>query len=178
MSPLQIKQIKHKQSKAKRKMFFRKWHRRIGFSASLFLFNLAITGIMLNHYEVFNLQDNHVKSSWLLDWYDIKHTDEIYCLAISNSKVCQIDSELFIVSDSKDDNNIAFLSDDFGKLITINTFNTMIYLVTDKNVLMFDEEFQFIDNLNIVDELSENISSALFTENKLYLKTEIPMLSH
>ena len=85
-----------KQRQKVRKKIFRKWHRRIGFTASLFLFNLAITGIMLNHYETLSLHKNYIESSWLLDWYNVKAPQNIDCAKVSNSTICQLDSQIYI----------------------------------------------------------------------------------
>ena len=153
-------------------MFFRKWHRRIGFSASLFLFNLAITGIILNHYEAFNLHRNYVQSNWILDWYSIKHADDIYCLGDNRAKFCEVGSELFTVKDTE----VNFLSADLGRLISIKKFDANNYLITNKSISIFDEDFQLVDSLNILDEISENVASASFSNNKLYLHTETKLL--
>jgi len=56
----------------KRKSFpFFLWHRRLGLAGLLLVFILSFTGIMLNHTEAFKLDEIHIKSDLLLDWYDI-----------------------------------------------------------------------------------------------------------
>ena len=56
MSPYHIKQ-----KDKKRKNLFRKWHRRIGFTAAIFLLNLAVTGILLNHSDDLELVNEAIR---------------------------------------------------------------------------------------------------------------------
>ena len=68
-----------KQNDKRRKNLFRKWHRRIGFTAAIFLLNLAITGIMLNHYDDLELHKKYIESDWIIGMYGIKAPDNIIC---------------------------------------------------------------------------------------------------
>ncbi len=52
------------------------WHRRIGLLALALVIILAITGIMLNHTEQFEMDETYVDNSWLLNWYGIEPEDE------------------------------------------------------------------------------------------------------
>lgn len=50
---------------------FAKWHRRLGIASALVVVWLAFTGILLGHTDDFGLDERHVGTNWLLDWYGI-----------------------------------------------------------------------------------------------------------
>lgn len=47
------------------------WHRYFGLAAALFVLVLAATGLLLNHSEDMRLDQRHVQSAWLLEWYGL-----------------------------------------------------------------------------------------------------------
>ena len=61
------------------------WHRRIGLLAFILVIILAITGIMLNHTEQFDLDETYVNNSWLLSWYGIEPEDEPVSYRVTNN---------------------------------------------------------------------------------------------
>ena len=159
-------QKKHHQKK--RSQFFRIWHRRIGFMASVFLLNLALTGLMLNHYESLSLHSNHIKSSWLLDWYGVKYPQQIQCLKLEQDEVCQVDNFIYRTSSN---GLIQLLNEDLGDLISLTKNQTEIYLTTQKSINIYNQEFELIDGLNIFDELTENIITSEFLNNHFFIQT-------
>ncbi len=56
----------------KLRMFFWRWHRRIGLASALVLVLLCITGFFLNHSVLFNLHKSAIHSKFLLALYDIE----------------------------------------------------------------------------------------------------------
>lgn len=58
-------------SRRKKPFPFFLWHRRIGLLALLLVVILSITGIMLNHTESLQLDEKHIESDLLLNWYNI-----------------------------------------------------------------------------------------------------------
>lgn len=50
----------------------RKWHRRIGLAAAIFVVVFVVSGVMLNHTERLGLADLRARSAVLLDWYGIQ----------------------------------------------------------------------------------------------------------
>ncbi len=51
-------------------VFFYVWHRRLGLCAALFVALLAVTGVLLNHTDAYQLDSRYIRSGWLLDFYD------------------------------------------------------------------------------------------------------------
>lgn len=169
MSPAQ-KKIRRNQ----RKKFFRQWHRRIGFTTSLFLFNLAITGIILNHYEVFSLHKNYLQSSLLLDWYNVKAPQSIDCIKHSSSKnnnyeFCQVGSQLYHISDKDKFHSIAFNS---NSLVSLIQKGEELYLVTDNIIYIFTKTYQLIETFEFGEEIALPVQAAIGSDTGLYLKAD------
>lgn len=47
-------------------------HRWLGFFVALFVIQVSVTGVLLNHTEDFGLDDNYVENQFVLDWYDLE----------------------------------------------------------------------------------------------------------
>lgn len=54
--------------------FVRRWHRRTGLLLALFLAFLALSGLLLNHGEAFELEHTAIDTPWLMSWYGLKAT--------------------------------------------------------------------------------------------------------
>lgn len=50
----------------------RRWHARVGMVALLFLLFLVVSGLVLNHDEIFGLDAIEIKNVWLMNWYGLK----------------------------------------------------------------------------------------------------------
>ena len=88
-------EYKKKQNDKRRKNLFRKWHRRIGFAAALFLINLAVTGILINHSDDLELHKTYVTSDWITKAYGIRSPNSARC--IEKLKLCQIGDRKSVV---------------------------------------------------------------------------------
>lgn len=49
----------------------RRWHRWIGYTSMIFVLILSITGLILNRTEPFNLDQIHIRNSYILSLYDL-----------------------------------------------------------------------------------------------------------
>lgn len=162
MSPLQ------KQRRRKRNVFFRKWHRRVGFTASLFLFNLALTGILLNHYEAFSLHKNYIKTAFLLDWYGVKQPDSIRCVNTESTRICQAGNFLFR---NTENNELVLMSRESGKLISLVKTGAENYLITADKLEIYNDQYQSIETIHVNEELSGSITMAAANSAGILLET-------
>jgi len=158
--------------KKKRKQFFRKWHRRIGFTISIFIFNLAVTGLLLNHYESFSLHTKHIKSSIILDWYNIKYPKNIYCLNFNDEKLCQLDDLLYLIDSSNQmtEINNANLNSNIGKLIDVIHIENEIYIISSNMVLLFNTQYQLIDSINVLEDYSLSLVTSHSSKQQIKLQ--------
>jgi hypothetical protein len=168
MSPEIIKKQKQKQ----RKKVFRKWHRRMGFAASLFLFNLAITGIMLNHYETLSLHKNYISSSSLLNWYNVKAPKNIICSKSSLSSVCQIGGDFYLNNQQFTSNKLLdnHSLENRGSLISFAKLHSEFFLVTDNSVTIYTDQFDLVESINTNEIFSWPISKANIIDQTLVIQ--------
>ncbi len=164
-----------KQRQKQRKQIFRKWHRRLGFTVSLFLFNLAITGILLNHYESLALHKNYLSSDWLLNWYDIKAPNEMQCFKLKPTNICQIGGLVYALEKTEKENEQAdplLLIEQSARLINVVQQDNINQLITKDIIYLYDLKFNLVDKINIVEEYAAQIESVLVIEQRLYYKTD------
>ncbi len=133
----------HKKQKDKRrKNLFRKWHRRIGFTVAIFLFNLAITGILLNHSDDLELHKRYIKSDWLINLYGVKAPSSGQCLLFNHleNNICQLGSKIYL-----GENQIISQA---ASLVGVVQLNGLFYLATRTEIYVYTEDFELVETLN------------------------------
>ncbi|MFZ2209617.1 MAG: hypothetical protein WAV22_13200 [Porticoccaceae bacterium] len=74
----------------------KRWHRRIGVAASLFVILLAFSGFSLNHPELLELDRLVVRSPLVLGWYGIELPDAIDGHALGAHWMSQVGGKVFL----------------------------------------------------------------------------------
>ncbi|MFT5452976.1 MAG: hypothetical protein ACI9N9_002474 [Enterobacterales bacterium] len=157
-----MKEIDKKKHRKNNKTVYRRWHRRLGLIASIFLLNLAITGIVLNHYDAMELDKHYIKSSWLLNWYGVGKPQEIFCLNEDNSSICEAGELIFL---NNENNQLSLLASDSGRMLSLFINDSELILVTQKQVLLYTSNFKMIESFNVTEQLSEVIQTAFLHTN-------------
>ena len=120
------------------------WHRRIGLFALVLVIILAITGIMLNHTEEFELDETYVNSSWLLNWYGIEPGDEPVSYRVKNATNSHIISawnqQLFF-----DEVAITHLEQDIHGAVGAEQF---IVIALDNEIILLSYEGELIERIS------------------------------
>ncbi|WP_018624483.1 PepSY-associated TM helix domain-containing protein [Kangiella aquimarina] len=150
-------------STSRYKLHFRKWHRRLGFLAAIFLLNLSITGLLLNHYQSLSLHKNYITSTLLLDWYGIKAPDSGVCLSKEPLSVCQIGEQHYI--------NGQYWKETSSQLLLLEPSPIGLVLVTNEFVYWLTKTGQLIDALSIADSLDTAATSATQVNQQIYIQT-------
>lgn len=133
----------HKKQKDKRrKNLFRKWHRRIGFTVAIFLFNLAVTGILLNHSDDLELHKQYIESDWLVNFYGIKAPSSGQCIGGNKAKtrICQLGSKIYFGENQ--------LVSQATSLVGLVEFDDLFYLATSSDIYIYTKDFSLVENLN------------------------------
>ena len=181
MSPFQ-----KKQKDKRRKSFFRKWHRRVGFTAALFLLNLAITGILLNHSEDLELHKNYISSKGLISWYGIKAPENTQCLNTHNKgqTLCQLGNNIYLGNQ--------LLIEDTLSLIGFVELENLLYLATSNQLFIYTKQFELVEILNSENDLptpiqqivhfdsvnnDTKVASIIIKNDKNYLKLNLDNMS-
>ena len=160
-----------KQKQKKRKSFYRKWHRRLGFAAALLVINLSITGILLNHYEALGLHQSYITSEWILDAYNVHSPKESNCMKVSEPEqskaktdevsVCQVGELIFL--------NQTFWRKSEAKLIGAHPFNNGIAIITEHFVYYLTKDLHLIDEYNLQESFENIPLASLVIANQIAL---------
>lgn len=154
MSPYQRQQIEKR-----RKSLYRKWHRRIGFAAALFLLNLSITGILLNHSDDLELHQHYIQSQWLVELFGIKAPEKMAC-SVNQSKtneICQIGNKIY--------SNNQLLTENSAQMITVLSIEDLNYLITSTAIFIYTQDEQLVEVLSLTTGLPTPISKAFIHKN-------------
>lgn len=120
------------------------WHRRVGLFALVLIVILAITGIMLNHTEEFELDETYVNNSWLLNWYGIEPEDEPVSYRVKNATDSYVISawnqQLFF-----DDDAITNLEQEMHGAIGGEQF---IVIALDNEIILLSYEGELIERIS------------------------------
>lgn len=148
---------------SKYKIHFRKWHRRLGFAAAIFILNLSVTGILLNHYQSLSLHESYIKSSLILNWYGIKAPQLANCQSVPDFEVCMIGEQSYINSHHWKDNG--------GELLLLEDMVMGVVLVTGNSVDWFTKDGQLIDSVSITDVVSSGAIAATISNDVIHIQT-------
>jgi len=120
------------------------WHRRAGLFALVLVIILAITGIMLNHTERFNLDGTYVNNSWLLKWYGIEPEEEPISYRVETNNgahiISTLQNQLFF-----DNAAITTLQQAMHGAITAEQF---IVVALDNEIILLSFEGEFIERIS------------------------------
>lgn len=117
-----------------------KWHKTIGVCTAIFIIFLAMSGIVLNHSEQFNLNSRFIQNEWLLDLYQIKPASDPVAYNSEKNWAVQIGERLY------------FNEQEIGK--DIKQLKGMVK-INDLFIVAYDDKLTLVtDNGEIVETLS------------------------
>jgi len=140
------------------------WHRYLGVTAAIFVVILALSGLALNHTEQLNLDERHIKNSWLLAWYGIP-TPEVRAYRIGNKWISQWGDCVFMETH--------LVSKDTEMLIGAVDLGHMIVLGFQNRLSLLTPEGQHIESLGIAHGLPDTLKAiGLTRSNQMIIKSE------
>jgi len=142
-----------KQKDKRRKNLFRKWHRRMGFTAAIFLVNLAVTGILINHSDDLELHKKYITSNWIINGYGIKAPSNAHC--INKFKLCQIGEKIYLEQ--------KLLISNAPPLITLIEYQDLLYLANSESIYIYTKQFELVEVLNQQSGLPQPIIKIVLT---------------
>ncbi len=123
----------------RRHKVFWTWHRRVGIVAALLVLVLSITGIALNHTEGLRLDERHVRSAWLLDWYGIEIPTEATSFPLDPGRISLLGDRLYLGQQ--------FLPGLHDELVGAVSLDGLIVAVVDGDVLILTRDGNVVDRL-------------------------------
>ena len=124
--------------KAKRQTVFL-WHRRIGLVALVLVIIIAVTGIMLNHTERFELDKTYVGSALILNWYGLEPKGEPLSYAANGHTISQWQQQIFF-----DDKVTTSSEQSLHGVIGSDRF---IALAFDNELLLLSDQGEVIEHI-------------------------------
>lgn len=129
---------RHKRSRIKLRSVYQ-WHRYIGITAALFVILISVTGVMLNHTEDLKLDEKHVQSSLLLDWYGVQAPAQSSGYRTLNHWISQWGSRL--LTRQRD------LGEHQNKLLGAVNYQGMLIVALEGELLLLTPEGEMIESL-------------------------------
>lgn len=117
------------------------WHRRIGLTALALVIIIAITGIMLNHTEQFQLNKTYVDSALVLDWYGLEPEGEPQNYAATGHNISQWQQAVFF------DNKVITSSEQ--SLHGVIAGNQFIALAFDNELLLLSDQGEVVEHIPV-----------------------------
>ena len=122
---------------------FYTWHRNVGLVAALFVIVLSVSGLLLNHTETLRLDERHVRTAWILDWYGIEPPTSARSVVIGSRQVTLMEDRLYL--------DTTPLPETFGELIGAVAFSDMLAIAVDGAILLLTQEGELIERLDGTD---------------------------
>lgn len=129
------------------------WHRRIGLAAIVLVVILAITGIMLNHTEDFELDSTYVDSSLLMSWYGLEPETEPLTYTAGDHQITQWGDRLFF-----DNHSIAKNEQTLKGAIAAEQF---IVAAFEKEVLLISFDGELVERIPTSTSFSDTVRLGL-----------------
>lgn len=74
----------------------KRWHRRVGLVAAVFVLLMAVSGLVINHGDALDLDGRHLAAPWLLEWYGVAPPPPGPVFAAGGHRVSQWGDRLFL----------------------------------------------------------------------------------
>ena len=158
------------------KLKLRKLHKYIGFTFSLFILHLTITGILLTYPKTFKVEEAYIDNYFILKKYNMETHEEVYGVKNIKDEVITIKNNVYINSKFIDKFNEKILSllyyKSENKIFIISENLIGIYILES-----FDQETEIkdiitIQNINNLNNIGLDLSSdnILFKNDTKYFK--------
>lgn len=115
------------------------WHRRAGLAAIVLVIILAVTGLMLNHTEALGLDESHIETSLLLNWYGLEPQGEIVSYSVGGHRVSQWDRQVLF-----DDRPLSSNSQRLHGAVSVEG---MIVIAFESEILLLTPDGELIERV-------------------------------
>ena len=148
----------------------RPWHRRLGLFSVLFVVLLAITGVLINHSDDFNLDKTTVKQAWLLDYYGIQAPEYSVSFVPPNLE-SSVSLPILHATDNLLWQNDSLILEATNKVLSAVNFQSMIVAIDDRQLYLLNLQGQLQETQNTSTGLPTSLVALGVSANKLFLKT-------
>ncbi len=125
------------------------WHRYMGLSAAVFVLLIASTGLLLNHTNDLELDKQHVRSDWLLDWYGIQAPEQMFSFASDDHFITLMGEDLYL--DQRE------IRGNSRQLVGVRFTSDMLVIAVNDSILLLTPNGEQIDYLSGKDGVPSGI---------------------
>ncbi|MDH4106770.1 MAG: PepSY domain-containing protein [Gammaproteobacteria bacterium] len=130
------------------------WHRRLGAAVAVMVILLCITGIALNHSDRLDLDQRHVGTGWLLDWYGIAAPQSGLSLRTGSREVTLLGDHLYV-----DD---ALVGAPFSNLQGAVEAAGLLVIAAGGDVLLLTADLELVERLGHADGVPAGLAGLAF----------------
>ena len=145
-----------------------RWHRVLGITSAAFVLWLAVSGIILNHGEALGLDQQYVRSAWLLKHYGVPRLVPKASFGLSDHWISQEGEALYV-----DAQRVQVAS---GALVGAVNYGKILAAATTQRLYLFDASGRLLDNLGPEHGLPKAIQALGVTGGWLVLRDARGML--
>ena len=131
---------------------FRRWHRRIGVAAALFVILIAFTGFALNHAAALQLDRLVIRSPTVLGWYGIALPETLAGFRVGERWISRVGGRVFLDEQP--------LAECRGELVGAVALGAERAAVCAGELLLFDAEGLLLDRIDATYRLPVPVAAA------------------
>lgn len=121
------------------KIKLRKLHKYIGFTFSIFILHLTITGILLTYPKLFNVNEKYTNNFYLLKKYNMQTYKNVIQFSHSKKEIITINNSLYLDKKFIDNNKEETIS------AIYNIKNKILYVLNKSEIIIY--EFESIEDV-------------------------------
>lgn len=140
----------------------KRWHRRLGVLAALFVILLAFTGFALNHAAALQLDRLVIRSPQILRWYGIELPERIDGFALNGRWLSRVADGLFL-----DDRQVATCR---SELVGAVVFDGQLAVACRRELLLFTAEGLLVDRIDPTYRLPVPVQALGLARGQLVLR--------
>ncbi len=140
----------------------KRWHRRMGVTAALFVILLAFSGFALNHPEWLELDRLVVRSPLVLGWYGIELPDAIDGFVVGEHWVSQVGGKLFL--------DTVALASCRGDLVGVAEIGAEMAVACQGELLLFSATGELLDRIDATYRLPVPVEALGAQDGQLLLR--------
>lgn len=140
-----------------------RWHRVLGLSSSLFVLLLVITGILINHSADLGLENRHVNSGWMLDWYGIEPPSVNEAYRVGEAWISRIEKRLYF--------NDRHVSSTDEPLLGAVQQNNQIAVISVSRLLLLSAEGELLESIGREHGIPEALRQIGMHEGQVVVQT-------
>lgn len=155
-------------AKSERGAALKRWHRRLGVLAALFVIVLAFTGFALNHASALQLDRLVIRSPQVLSWYGIDLPERIDGFALNGRWLSRVADGLFL-----DDRQVATCR---SELVGAIAFDDQLAVACQRELLLFTAEGLLVDRIDPTYRLPVPVQALGLAQGRLVLRVRDRLL--